>query len=150
MRCAGARAAALLLVLVLGTAGCGLVDSLTPFGVGTQDYGSGVQNVNGDWEGSTASGGKVTFQVGNDKVLKLHVRHVVAEEILSFKALTSEPLIVDGVFTIDLPLETQGRFTATGTFTSANTCSGTYFFEALPAGNFPTTGSGTFSAVKIF
>ena len=59
MRRARARAAAVLLVLALGAPGCGLVDSLTPFGVGTRDYASrGLQNVNGTWAGTTATGGE--------------------------------------------------------------------------------------------
>jgi hypothetical protein len=67
MRRARARAAAVSLALALGMSSCGLVDSLTPFGVGTQDYGAGVENLNGNWAGKTATGGDVTFQVGNDR-----------------------------------------------------------------------------------
>ena len=72
MRRARARAAAVILALALGATGCGLVDSLTPFGVGTQDYKSGAENVNGTWAGQTATGGEVTFQVGSDTVSNLH------------------------------------------------------------------------------
>jgi hypothetical protein len=148
MRCAGARAAALLLALALGTAGCDLVSSLTPFGIGTKDYSTGVKNVNGSWSGKTATGGDVTFQVGSDTVIDLRFHHVAEGCTLSFESLTLAPPILDGKFTLDLPLEPQGRFVATGIFGSSTTCSGTYFFEGLPAGSCPTAGSGTFSASK--
>ena len=150
MRGAGARAAAVILALALGAAGCDLVSSLTPFGIGTQDYnsGSGVGNVNGNWAGKTASGGEVTFQVGSDTVSELRFQHVAGDCTLTFESLNIAPPIVDGRFTLDLPVEPQGRFVATGNFTSADTCSGTYFFEALPAGPCPTSGSGTFTANK--
>ena len=151
MRRARARTAAVILALALGAPGCGLIDSLAPLWVGTQDYGAGSENFNGDWEGETATGGgkSVTFQVGSDKVLNLHFLHITADCTLVFDALSLAPPIVDGEFTLDLPGETQGRFVATGKFTSATTCSGSYFFEALPAGPCPSAGRGTFVANKI-
>ena len=147
MRKARALAAAVLLALVSGASGCGLVDSLTPFGVGTQDYSStSGSNVNGDWVGKTGSGGDVTFQVGSDTVLKLHFEHVDGACTLPFDATTTEP-IVNGEFTIETALN-QGRVVVTVKFTSSTTCSGTYFFEALPAGDCPTAGTGTLVAEK--
>ena len=148
MRGAGARACALILALACGASGCELVSSLTPFGIGTQDYGAGFENLNGSWAGKTATGGDVTFQVGSDTVSKLHLHHVADGCTLSFEAVTLAPPIVDGGFTLDMPLDTQGRFVATGSFTSATTCSGSYFFEGRPAGSCPTAGSGTFTADK--
>ncbi|MHB8836881.1 MAG: hypothetical protein ACYC9Y_14430 [Candidatus Methylomirabilia bacterium] len=150
MRGARALAAAVILAFAFGASGCELVSSLTPFGIGTQDYGGGAENINGTWEGQTSSGGVVTFQVGSDAVSQLHFHHVAPGCTVSFEALTLTPLVVDGVFTLDMPLDVQGRFVVTGTFTSATTCSGTYFFEALPAGTCPTAGSGTFFAGKIY
>jgi len=147
MRKARARAAAVILALAFGASGCDLVSSLTPFGVGTQDYSSiGGNNVNGDWVGKTGSGGDVTFQVGSDTVLKLHFQHVEGACILNFDATTTVP-IVNGEFTVEIAL-TQGRFVAAGKFPTSATCSGTYFFEALPAGGCPTAGTGTFVAEK--
>ena len=105
--------------------------------------------MNGDWVGETATGGEVTFQVGSDEVFKLHIVHIAGTCTLTFDAATLTPPIVDGGFTLDLPLDPQGRFVATGNFTSSSTCSGSYFFEALPTGSCPTTGSGTFVANKI-
>jgi hypothetical protein len=150
MRRARARATAVGLALALGMHGCGLVDSLTPLGVGTQDYGgAGVENLNGNWAGKTATGGDVTFQVGDDTVIDMILNHVTADCIKTFKqVVTSPPPIVDGVFTLELLYADQGRFVMTGTFTSSTTCSGTYFFEAFPAGVCPTSGSGTFTASK--
>lgn len=148
MRRTRARAAAVILAFALGATGCELVSSLTPFGIGTQDYGAGGENVNGVWAGTTSTGGDVSFQVGSDTVSKLHFHHVAVGCTLSFEALSLTPPVVDGGFTIDMPLDIQGRFVASGTFTSSTTCSGTYFFEALPAGSCPTAGSGTFSANK--
>jgi hypothetical protein len=149
MRRARARAAAVSLALALGMLGCGLVDSLSPFGVGTQDYGAGVENLNGNWAGKTATGGDVTFQVGDDTVTNMILYHVTADCIKSFnQVVTSPPPIVDGVFTLELIYSDQGRFVMTGTFTSSTTCSGSYFFEAFPAGICPTSGAGTFTASK--
>jgi hypothetical protein len=146
MRSARALAAAVILALALGASGCGLVDSLTPFGIGTQEYGAGGENVNGTWAGQTASGGEVTFLVGSDTVLNLQIVHVAGDCTLPFDA-TTDILIVDGGFTVEIPLE-QGRVVATATFTSSTTCSGSYFFEALPTGGCPTAGTGTFGAQK--
>ena len=149
MRKAGALAAATLLALALGAPGCGLVDSLTPLWVGHQDYGAGGENVNGSWAGKTATGGDVTFQVGSDTVSRLVLNHVTTDCTMSFKQeATTAPPIVNGVFTLELRYADQGRIVITGTFTSDATCSGTYFFEALPAGPCPTSGSGTFYADK--
>jgi hypothetical protein len=145
MRRARARAAAVSLALALGTPGCGLVDSLTPFGVGTQDYGGGVENVNGNWAGKTGNGGDVTFQVGNNTVSSPVFLHVTPDCTWRFESLTIVAPVVDSVFTIEIPYD-QGRFVATGRFTSASACSGTYFFEGLGAGVCPTAGTGSFTA----
>jgi hypothetical protein len=149
MRRAGALAAVTLLALALGAPGCGLVDSLTPFWVGHQDYGSGGENVNGSWAGKTSTGGDVTFQVGSDTVTRLVLKHVTTGCTMSFEQVeTTPPPIIDGVFTLELLYEAQGRIVITGTFTSDTTCSGSYFFEAFPAGDCPTAGTGTFTANK--
>ena len=146
MRRARARVVAVILALAFGASGCDLVSSLTPFGVGTQDYKAGGGNVNGTWAGQTATGGDVTFQVGSDTVSKLHIVHIAGACTLTFDAPTSE-LIVDGGVTVEIPLD-QGRAVATATFTSSTTCSGSYFFESLPPGGCPTAGTGTFVAKK--
>ena len=146
MRRAGALGAAAL-ALALVAPGCDLVSSLTPFGIGTRDYTTEGNNLNGNWAGTTASGGEVTFQVGNDKVSRLHFIHETAGCSLPFEDLTKLVSIVDNSFTIEIRL-TQGRFVATGNFTTATRASGTYFFEALPTGDCPTAGSGSFSAEK--
>jgi hypothetical protein len=150
MRGAGALAAAALLALALCAPGCNLVDSLTPFGVGTRDYASensGV-NLNGTWNGLTASGGGVGFQVGSDTVSDLTLHYAGSGCTLPFEASLTAP-IVNGAFTLEENLATGGRFVATGTFNSSTTVSGSYFFEGLPAGSCPSAGTETFSATKI-
>ena len=146
MRRAGALGA-VFLALTLAAPGCDVVSSLTPFGIGTRDYSTEGANLNGDWAGTTASGGEVTFQVGNDEVSRLRLFHEATGCSLPFEDLTNLVPIVNNIFTIEIRL-TQGRFVATGNFTSATRVSGTYFFEALQAGACPTAGSGTFSAEK--
>lgn len=146
MRKAGALGA-VVLAFALVAPGCDLVSSLTPFGIGTRDYTSEGANVNGNWVGKTASGGDVTFQVGNNAVSQLRFLHVTAGCRLPFEDLTTLVPVVNNSFTTEILLD-QGRFVATGTFSSSTTCSGTYFFEALPAGVCPTAGSGTFVANK--
>ena len=147
MRGAAARAAAVLLVLALAAPGCDLVDSLTPFGIGTQDYDSGNLSVNGIWAGTTGSGGAVEFQVGSDTVIDFTLNHVADGCTLPFEALSIAAPVVSNVFIIELALD-QGRFTATGRFTADTTCSGTYRFESLPAGVCPSSGTGTFTAQR--
>jgi hypothetical protein len=147
MRRARARGAAAFLAFALLAPGCDLVSSLTPFGIGHQDYRGGVENVNGDWVGSTASGGEVTFQVGNNSAARLHFLHVAPGCTLTFEDLATLVPVIDNTFTVEIRLD-QGRFVATGNFTSSGTATGTYFFEALQAGICPTAGSGTFFANK--
>ena len=149
MRKAGALATVVLLALAFVASGCDLVSSLTPFGIGTKDYSATGANVNGAWAGKTGNNGNVTFQVANEAVSELIVQHITAGCTLSLEADTLTAPIVNNRFTIEVAL-TQGRFVASGTFTSATTCSGTYSFEALPAGDCPTAGSGTFTANKTF
>lgn len=151
MRQAGARAPAVLLVgalLALVAPGCDLVSSLTPFGIGHQDYSSGEKNVNGVWAGTTASGGAVTFQVGNDVLSKLNLTHISTGCTLKFVVDTISARLVDDTFSLEMTLETGGRFLASGTFTSATTCTGSYRFEGRPAGVCPTAAGGTFTANK--
>jgi len=147
----GARAAAVLLALALGVAGC-KPSSLTPFGIDTkspQDYDNTSQNVNGTWTGKTASGGDVNFQVGSDTVSKLVLNHVAAGCTITFEAAdVTAPVVNDG-FTLEKAVDAGGRIVITGTFSSASTSSGSYFFEGLPAGVCPTSGTGTFGANKI-
>lgn len=147
MRRARAGAAAVILALAFGGSGCDLVSSLTPFGIGTQDYGNtGDKNKNGDWAGTTASGGAVTFQVGSDMVLDLIFLHVEGGCTIPFEATTNVRIVNDG-FTVEIPQD-QGRCVATVRFPTATTCSATYFFEGLPTGGCPTAGTGTFVANK--
>lgn len=147
MRGAAARAAAVLLLLVLATPGCDLVDSLTPFGIGTQDYDSGNHAVNGTWFGATGSGGAVVFQVGSDTVIDFALSHISESCVLQFEAPSIAATVVENVFIVDVTLD-QGKFTATGRFTSASASSGTYRFEALPAGLCPSSGAGSFTAQR--
>jgi hypothetical protein len=150
MRKAGALLAAVaLLALSVGTGGCGLIDSLTPFGVGTRDYSSAGDNVNGTWFGTTDSGGAVSFQVASETVSVPKFLDTVADCTRDFTSEADTAPVVDGRFTIQI-LYDQGRFVASGTFTSDGTCSGTFFFEALGASACPSNGTGTFVAVKVF
>jgi hypothetical protein len=146
MRRAGALAAAVILALALGAPGC-KPSSLTPLFIGTQDYSGGNLSVNGTWAGKTANGGDVTLQIGSDMLSRLKVLHVETGCTLTFEVTDAATPIVDNVFTVEI-LYDQGRFVATGTFTTADTCSGTYFFEALGAGVCPTSGTGSFTAEK--
>jgi hypothetical protein len=147
MRRAGALAATALLAIALFAPGCDWIGSLTPFGIGTRDYAAEAENVNGLWTGQTGTGGEVTFQVSNDAVSRLHFLHIATGCTLTFEDLSNVEPIVGGGFSFEILL-TQGRVVATGNFSSATTCSGTYFFEALPAGVCPSAGNGTFVAEK--
>jgi hypothetical protein len=147
MRRTGALGA-VLLALALFAPGCDLVSSLTPFGIGTRDYSTEGANVNGNWVGKTASGGDVTFQVGNDTASRLRFIHVAPGCALPFEDLSTLVPIVSSRFTLEVDLTTGGRFVASGFFASATAASGTYFFEGLPAGVCPTAASGTFTANK--
>ena len=74
--------------------------------------------------------------------------HVTADCTLPFEDASSTVPIIDDIFTFEVPLD-QGKLTVKGIFTSSTTCSGTYVFEALPAGGAcPSAGSSTFTAVK--
>jgi hypothetical protein len=146
---ARALAAALLLAAALVAPGCNLVDSLTPFGVGHQDYSSTSANVNGNWTGTTASGGEVRFQVASGRVLDFHLIHIDTGCTRAFEDTTTVVQIVDGFFTFEIPLN-QGRFVATGRFIGADTLSGSFSFEGLPAGNCPSAASSSFTAQKSF
>lgn len=149
MRRAGALVAAALLSLVLFSSGCDWVGSLTPFGIGTRDYSSEGANVNGNWVGKTGTGGAVSFQVGSDTVSTIRFLHVAPGCTLTFEESTKLVPVANGRFTVELDLD-QGRFVATGNFTSATTCSGNYSFQALQAGICPSSGTGTFVADKVF
>ena len=147
MRKAGALTAAVLLVLALAAPGCDLVSSLTPFGIGNRDYGSGSDNTNGLWTGKSSTGGDVTMQVGSSTVTSLMIHHIDGACNLPLEAQSVSEPVVNNVFSVTVDL-TQGRFTAIGTFTSPTTCSGSYSFEGLAAGTCPSSGSGTFTAQK--
>lgn len=151
MRRAGALGIAVLLTLALGAHGCGLVDSLTPFGIGHRDYSSEGYNVNGLWVGTVDSGGAVTFQVGNAEINELLLQYVTDVCTIDFGGTTGPVPIVDGEFTIERDLTSldQGRIVITGRFTSSNTCVGSFSFEGLPASSCPTSGAGSFSAEKF-
>jgi hypothetical protein len=148
-RRAGLFGAASLLALALCAPGCDLVDSLTPFGVGHQDYStSGISaNVNGVWTGATASGGEVSFQVGTNVVTQLSVQHIEDGCTLTFEVTSMQEPVVDGAFTHEFKAA-QGRVVVSGRFTSSSTASGTYSFEGFPTGDCPTSGRGTFAAEK--
>jgi len=151
MRRVGALAGAALLVLALGVSGCDLVSSLTPFGIGHKDYGSGADSINGFWSGSTGTGGPVTFQVADSHVYEMRLLHATPECSLDFKAESSATTIIaDDSFRLELNLTDlgQGRIVFEGRFTSSSTCAGSYFFKGRPAGICPTAGSGTFRVEK--
>jgi hypothetical protein len=149
MRGPAALATALLLTVALLVSGCGLVDSLTPFGIDTKSYSAEGVNPNGIWVGTTGNGGAVTFQVGNDAVSRLLLVNATEGCNQTFEDEALVEPIVGGSFTVELAGDQGGRFVVTGRFTSSTSCSGTYFFEALPAGVCPTSGSGTFTAERI-
>ncbi len=149
MRSVRGRAVAFFLALALGTPGCDWVGSLTPFGVGTRDYSNEGVNVNGGWVGKTATGGAVTFQVGNDTVSRVVFVHITPGCTLTFTETATLAPIVNDIFTLQVDLE-QGRFVVTGQFTSATACSGDYHFQGLQAGLCPTVGTGTLKETKSF
>ncbi len=154
MRKAGALGTAVFLALALGAYGCGLVDSLSPFGIGTRDYAAEASgaNLNGVWSGTSGDGGTVTFQVGDSEVNELVLVHVTGDCIINFDGSEAAVPIVDGVFTIERGLTSlaQGRIIITGRFTSSSTCVGNFTYEGLPASSCPTSGVGSFLAGKVF
>jgi len=147
MRRAGTLAAAALLAVALVPAGCDLVSSLTPFGIGHQDYSGSSTANNGAWAGQTTSGGKVSFQVGSATVSNFHLIHIDTGCSRPFDDVATTAPVVDGAFTFEIPLS-AGRFVAKGRFTSANDCTGSYTFEGLPAGSCPSAASASFTAQK--
>jgi len=150
MRRALAPGAAVILALGLVASGCGLVDSLTPFGIGTRDYGGGSENVNGDWTGSTGNGGDFAFQVATDKVLDINFTHVTADCSQPFELTAKVVQVVDNTFVHENNFDTQGSIIVQGRFTSASTCTGSYTFKGLAASRCAdlTSGTGTFTATK--
>jgi hypothetical protein len=153
MRRTGALAAAALLALALFAPGCDLVSSLTPFGVGHQDYGNGGgaggENLNGLWSGSTGGGGPITFTVASGKVSNIKFLHV-GECLQSFELTAREVQIADDMFVYENRFESQGRILVEGHFTSPENCSGTYFYEGLATGGgCPTAATGTFTAERL-
>ena len=150
MRKAGALVAAALLALALGAPGC-KPSSLTPFGIGYQDYGGGKgDNYNGGWIGATSTGGTVVFLVGNSQVTELLLQHVTADCTITFGGTVTGVLIADGGFRFEADLTnlSQGRIIVEGRFSSPTASSGTYSFEGRPAGVCPTAGTGSFTANK--
>jgi hypothetical protein len=150
MRNARARVAAVLLPLALVAAGCDLVSSLTPFGIGHKDYSVSTEGVNGDWAGKTNNGGDFTFQVASDRVLNIVFKHIGADCNQPFTLDAKTVPVVDGVFIYENVFAEQGQVRVEGHFTSDTTCTGTYSFEGLPASRCLnlTAGNGTFAATK--
>lgn len=144
-----AAAAGALAALVLATAGCDAISSLTPFGINWRKPESPGQNPSGLWSGTTPTGGDVTFQVGNDEVLKLTLIHSASGCLLTLEAPDPAPIDAGGAFALDVADEKR-RFLAQGQFTSSTTCTGSYAFElySVVGGSCPSKGSGTFTATK--
>ena len=149
MRRAAAGAAGALAALAIATAGCDAVSSLTPFGLDWTEPASPTENASGLWSGTTSTGGEVTFQVGNNEVLAFTLTHSATGCVLTFGATDPLPIDANGAFSLELAEENR-VFIARGQFTSATTCSGSYFFEffSVVGGACPRTNSGTFTATK--
>ena len=153
MRKAVALVTAALLTLALGVGGCDLVDSLTPFGVGYQDYSATGGNLNGVWSGTTDEGGDVGFQVGNNEVNEMLLVYKSGSCTINFEGSTGPVPIIDGAFLLERDLTSleQGRIVVTGRFTTSTTGTGSFRFEGLPASAAcPTSGVGSFVAEKDF
>jgi len=152
MRSARAGAAAVILALALGAPGCGLVDSLTPFGVGTRDYASEgtTENINGVWSGTASNGKPLSFIVASELVTDIKFSHTVGDCTQPFELTAKKVPVVNGTFVYENNFETQGSIRVEGRFTSAETFTGRYQFQGLPTSSCPgiTSGSGTLAATK--
>jgi len=139
-------AAAAAAALLLCAAGC-KPSSLTPLGIGTRGPDAAGTGVNGIWEGTTSSGGSVSFQVGDDRVTVFAIRDSTGGCSRSLDSATDAD-IVDGAFSLEMTV-TQGQAVVTGRFTSSDTCAGSYSYQGLPTeGSCPTSGSVSFTAGK--
>ncbi len=144
-----ARVAAALLLLALGAGGC-KPSSLTPFGIDTRSQNDLDSNINGFWEGSTASGGTIEFLVASSKVTTLTMTHREAGCVKIFEGGSNAVPVSGGAFRIELFFDPAGRLVLDGAFPAADTATGSYFFEALSyTPPCPTASSGTFTAGKV-
>ena len=148
---ARSAAAALAAALALAAGGC-KPSSLTPFGIGDRgpDVGQGVHS--GAWEGTTGSGGVITFTVQAEAVQNIVLTHMEKSCALpySFTIDKSTALIDEGLFSIETALEPQGKFAISGRVTAPDTAVGAYSFNAVVAtGTCPTSGAGSFVSGKL-
>jgi hypothetical protein len=134
--------------IVLGPHGC-KPSSLTPFGIGEQDYSASGGGFNGVWQGTTSTGGTFAFQIAGNKIVSFTSfplgPTVCPTEIFAI----NEPIPIENdAFTIDLS-DGNDRFVAEGRFSSETECSGTYRIELhSTVGGCSGTGSGSFVATK--
>jgi len=146
-RCAGPALLALA-ALALAAAGCDLVDSLTPFGLGSRGPDESGGTYSGSWKGTTDAEGEVTFTVISSEVNDLLLTHTLSPCGLALEFSFSEPLPIEGgEFSGQISLDPQGQATVNGRFTAAGAASGTYSFSALPtSAQCPSSGRGSFTA----
>ena len=130
LRAARAGAALLALAAVLACGAC-KPSSLTPFGIDRRA--PLAPGFNGQWEGSTESGGAVSFLVASDEVTTITLAHREAGCVERVFDLGDNPALVqDGTFRSEIFLDPAGRIVVEGTFAASDRVSGTYFFEGLP------------------
>jgi hypothetical protein len=146
----GSRLAAAGLALALAAAGCDLVSSLTPFGIGERGPDVSQDLYSGSWSGSTSAAGTVAFNVVGGEVVDLVVTHALDCGVLLELPFTEAILIEDGAFSAEIQLDPQGNAVLSGRFTSRDSATAAYSFRSLPtAANCQNAGAGSFTATKV-
>jgi hypothetical protein len=150
-RRAGSSAGTLVLALALAlaAAGCDLIGSLTPFGIGDRGEDTSQGTYTGAWSGPTSAAGQVTFTVTSGEVIDLVVTHTLPCGVIEQFEFTDALLIQNDEFSARRALDPQGTVSIRGRFTSSDSATGSYIFSSLAtSGQCPTSGQGTFTASK--
>ena len=149
VRRAGSSAGALVLALALAAAGCDLIGSLTPFGIGDRGEDVSQGTYTGAWSGPTSAAGQVTFTVTSGEVIDLVLTHTLPCGVIEQFEFTDALLIQSDEFSARRALDPQGNVVVRGRFTSPDTATGDYTFSSLAtSAQCPSSGQGTFTATK--
>ena len=138
------------LALALVFAGCDLIGSLTPFGIGDRGEDTSEGNYTGAWSGATSASGQATFTVTSGEVRDLLLTHTLPCGLVLEFAFTDALLIQSDEFSARLALDPQGTVSTRGRFTSSDTAAGSYVFSSLAtSAQCPSSGQGTFTATRV-
>lgn len=143
-------AAVALAALAFAAAGCDLVSSVTPFGLGSRGADESKGTYSGHWIGATSTAGEVVFTVRSGEVVDLVLTHTLSCG-LPYEVSFTDPLPIEGDgFSGDLTLSPQGRVFISARFTSPESVNGSYTLTSLPSSPpCPTSDRGTFTAGRV-